>query len=116
MRIAWDEYPTSASFDELIGPGGVARPAAVTLVEYLSALGPTELVTRQKAADVAIRNMGITFTVYHEEGGSIDRAWPLDIIPRVIASREWKRIAAGLKQRVGALNHFINDVYHEQRI
>jgi uncharacterized circularly permuted ATP-grasp superfamily protein len=116
MRIAWGEYPSSASFDELIGPGGAARPAASALLEYLSALGPQELITRQKAADAAIRSMGITFTVYHEEGGSIDRAWPLDIIPRVIAVDEWRRVEAGLQQRALALNMFIDDIYHDQRI
>jgi uncharacterized circularly permuted ATP-grasp superfamily protein len=115
MRIAWDEYPTSASFDELIGPGGGARPAALTLIEFLSEIGPQELATRQKAADVAIRSMGITFAVYHEEGGSIDRAWPLDIIPRVIALDEWRRVEAGLQQRARALNMFIDDINHEQR-
>jgi uncharacterized circularly permuted ATP-grasp superfamily protein len=116
MRIAWDSYPAAASFDELIAPGGSPRPGASALIEYLSALGPQELVTRQKAAEVAIRSMGITFTVYHEEGGSIDRAWPLDIIPRVIALDEWRRIEAGLQQRAQALNMFIDDIYHEQRI
>ena len=116
MRIAWDDYPSTASFDELIGPGGAARPAASTLIEFLSALGPQELITRQKAADAAIRSMGITFTVYHEEGGSIDRAWPLDIIPRVIAVDEWRRVEAGLQQRAVALNMFIDDIYHDQRI
>jgi uncharacterized circularly permuted ATP-grasp superfamily protein len=116
MKIAWEEYPAAASFDELIGPGGAPRPAAGTLIEYLSALGPQELALRQKAADVAIRSMGITFAVYHEEGGSIDRAWPLDIIPRVIAVDEWRRIEAGLQQRAQALNLFIDDIYHEQRI
>ena len=115
MRIAWEEYPASASFDELIGPGG-APAGRHALIEFLSALGPEELATRQKAADVAIRSMGITFTVYHEEGGSIDRAWPLDIIPRVIALDEWRRIEAGLQQRAQALNMFIDDIYHEQRI
>jgi uncharacterized circularly permuted ATP-grasp superfamily protein len=116
MRIAWDHYPATASFDELIGPGGTPRIAARALIEFLSALGPEELAARQKAADVAIRTMGITFTVYHEEGGSIDRAWPLDIIPRVIALDEWRRIEAGLQQRAQALNLFIDDIYHEQRI
>src|SRR5579863_3902511 len=116
MRIAWEDYPASASFDELIGPGGAPRPAATALIEFLSALGSDELATRQKAADVAIRSMGITFTVYHEEGGSIDRAWPLDIIPRVIALDEWRRIEAGLQQRAQALNMFIDDIYHDQRI
>ena len=116
MRIAWDEYPAAASFDELIAPGGSPRLGAGALIEFLSALGPQELVTRQKAAEAAIRSMGITFTVYHEEGGSIDRAWPLDIIPRTIARREWNRIEAGLRQRVIAINRFIDDIYHEQRI
>jgi uncharacterized circularly permuted ATP-grasp superfamily protein len=116
MRIAWDEYPATATFDELIGPGGAPRLAASQLIEFLSALGPEELVTRQKAAEVAIRSMGITFTVYHQEGGSIDRAWPLDIIPRVIALDEWRRIEAGLQQRAQALNLFIDDIYHDQRI
>ena len=116
MRIAWGEYPATANFDELIAPGGTPRPGASALIEFLSALGPQELVTRQKAADVAIRSMGITFTVYHEEGGSIDRAWPLDIIPRVIELQEWRGIEAGLQQRAQALNLFINDIYHEQRI
>jgi uncharacterized circularly permuted ATP-grasp superfamily protein len=116
MRIAWDHYPATASFDELIGPGGTPRIAARALIEFLSALGPEELAARQKAAEVAIRTMGITFTVYHEEGGSIDRAWPLDIIPRVIALDEWRRIEAGLQQRAQALNLFIDDIYHEQRI
>ncbi|MGA8708800.1 MAG: circularly permuted type 2 ATP-grasp protein [Steroidobacteraceae bacterium] len=116
MRIAWHEYPATASFDELIAPGGFPRPGASALIEFLSALGPQELVARQRAAEVAIRTMGITFTVYHEEGGSIDRAWPLDIIPRVIPLHEWRRIEAGLQQRAQALNLFIDDVYHRQRI
>src|SRR5580658_1085743 len=116
MSIAWDTYPAAATFDELIAPGGSPRPGASALIEFLSALGSEELATRQKAADVAIRSMGITFTVYHEEGGSIDRAWPLDIIPRVIALDEWRRIEAGLEQRALALNMFIDDIYHAQRI
>jgi uncharacterized circularly permuted ATP-grasp superfamily protein len=61
--------------------------------------------------------MGITFTTYTGEGsGSIDREWPFDIIPRIVLKDEWDVIARGLKQRVGALNRFIDDVYHEQRI
>jgi uncharacterized circularly permuted ATP-grasp superfamily protein len=60
--------------------------------------------------------MGITFTVYSQQGGSIDRAWPFDIIPRIIAKGEWETIEAGLKQRAQALNLFIDDIYHEQRI
>ena len=60
--------------------------------------------------------MGITFTVYTEKEGSIDRAWPFDIIPRIIPRSEWIQIEQGLKQRVRALNLFIDDLYHEQKI
>jgi uncharacterized circularly permuted ATP-grasp superfamily protein len=85
-------------------------------MRYLSDLGGEEIGVRQHAAELAIKVMGITFTVYHEQGGSIDRAWPLDIIPRTISRKEWLRIETGLKQRVTAINRFIDDVYHEQRI
>jgi uncharacterized circularly permuted ATP-grasp superfamily protein len=75
-----------------------------------------QAVARKTAAELAIRSMGITFTVYTGEGrGSIDREWPFDIVPRLLLKREWDQIAAGLKQRVVALNRFIDDVYHEQR-
>jgi uncharacterized circularly permuted ATP-grasp superfamily protein len=60
--------------------------------------------------------MGITFTVYSEEEGSIDRAWPFDIIPRIIPGSEWVQVERGLKQRVRALNRFIDDIYHGQNI
>ncbi|HSY09242.1 MAG TPA: circularly permuted type 2 ATP-grasp protein [Steroidobacteraceae bacterium] len=116
MSIDWMSYCPSGLHDELIGPGGGARTAGRALIRHLSELGCAEIGVRQQAAELAIKVMGVTFTVYHQEEGSIDRAWPLDIIPRIISSKEWKRIAAGLKQRVAALNHFINDVYHTQRI
>ena len=59
--------------------------------------------------------MGITFTVY-SDGRGIDRAWPFDVIPRVIEAGEWSRIARGLEQRLIALNRFIDDVYNDQRV
>jgi uncharacterized circularly permuted ATP-grasp superfamily protein len=59
--------------------------------------------------------MGITFTVY-SEGRNVDRTLPFDLIPRVIERREWERTAAGLRQRMRALNLFIGDIYGDQRI
>jgi len=116
MSIDWTAYPARDQYDELVGPGGGARAAGRALMRYLSDLDKEEIGVRQQAAELAIKEMGITFTVYHEQDGSIDRAWPLDIIPRTIARKEWVRIEAGLKQRVAALNRFIDDVYHDQRI
>lgn len=102
-------------WDELLDGDGVARPAATELVAHLSHLGIAELQARQDLADLDILAAGITFTVYHD-GLGIDRAWPMDIIPRVIAAHEWSRVELGLVQRMRALNEFIGDVYNEQRV
>ena len=67
------------------------------------------------AAALAIKEMGISFTVY-TEGENIDRAWPFDMIPRVISAGEWSRVSHGLVQRTRALNCFIDDIYNRQRI
>jgi uncharacterized circularly permuted ATP-grasp superfamily protein len=85
------------------------------VVELLRGLGVSELQARQDAADLDILAMGITFTVY-SDGRGIDRAWPFDVIPRVIDAGEWQRIETGLKQRLRALNHFIDDVYNDQQV
>ena len=69
----------------------------------------------RNAAELAIREMGISFTVY-SDGANIDRAWPFDIVPRIIPARDWRKISSGLAQRIRALNCFIDDVYNQQRI
>ena len=71
------------------------------LAADIEGLGGDELAARQLAAEVSIQEMGITFTVY-SDGQNIDRAWPLDIIPRVIDASEWDVIETGLKQRLKA--------------
>ena len=116
MAIDWEHYNNGAGYDELIEAPGRPRAPARPLCRYLGSLTRSEIEERKSAAELAIMTMGITFTVYTEEGGSIDRAWPFDIIPRIIPSHEWTRIETGLKQRVKALNLFIDDVYHQQRI
>ena len=115
MRIKWKDYKTSDFYDELIGSAGRPRKVASPISKYLSSLGDVELQDRSHAAELAMHVMGITFTVYND-GSGIDRTWPFDIIPRVISAREWKRTEAGLKQRVRALNCFIDDIYHDQKI
>ena len=115
MAIHWKEYPTQGLYDELMRGGGRPREAARFLCQYLKRLSEDEIQSRKAAAELAIHVMGITFTVYSEEGG-IDRVWPFDIIPRIISAREWGRTDEGLQQRVQALNMFIADLYDEQRI
>jgi uncharacterized circularly permuted ATP-grasp superfamily protein len=103
------------AWDELVAADGTPRPAARALLEQLAALEHAEVRERQDLAELDILAMGITFTVY-SDGRGIDRAWPFDIIPRVIAASEWRHIEAGLEQRLRAINMFIDDLYHEQRI
>ncbi len=115
MAIFDGHYPLNAAYDELIGPDGEPRPAARQLFNYLSSLDADTLEARRRAIDAAIMTMGITFTVY-SDGANIDRAWPFDLIPRIMDRREWERIDAGLKQRLTALNLFIDDLYNQQRV
>ncbi|MCB1875611.1 MAG: circularly permuted type 2 ATP-grasp protein [Chromatiales bacterium] len=116
MSIDWKNYPVGRFHDELIDSDNKARAHAKPLASFLEKMDEDELAARQAAADLSIKEMGITFTVYSQEEGTIDRAWPFDIIPRIIAKSEWDRIEAGLKQRVHALNLFIDDLYHEQKV
>ena len=102
-------------WDELVDGDGVPRSASTKLVQLLGDLGLAELQQRQDLAELDILAMGITFTVYND-GRGIDRAWPFDIIPRVIAASEWRRVERGLVQRLTALNRFIDDLYHDRRI
>lgn len=115
MSFNWEKYPIANFYDELIQNSGTPWPAARELMHYLGSLSDEELKERKDAAELAILVMGVTFTVY-SEGNNIDRAWPLDIIPRIISKTEWERTEAGLAQRVTALNKFINDLYGEQHI
>ncbi|MEY4175338.1 MAG: hypothetical protein RI900_2503, partial [Actinomycetota bacterium] len=105
----------SGTWDELLAADGSPRPAAAALVQQLQAIGLSELQQRQDLAEIDITTMGITFTVY-SDGRGIDRAWPFDIIPRIIAADEWRRVETGLVQRLTALNMFIDDLYHDQHV
>ncbi len=114
MSSCWSGYQTDFH-DEMLDNNGKPRLASVALFNYLDSLSSEELNARKQAADLAIRQMGITFSVY-SEAGNIDREWPFDIVPRIIESREWDHVHKGLEQRLKALNHFIDDLYHQQQI
>lgn len=116
MAIRWDNYVVGQFFDELIQDKGQPRPYAKELCDYLDGLSDAEIKEYKAAAESAIQVMGITFRVYNDEEGSIDRAWPFDIVPRLIELKEWQFIEKGLKQRVKALNMFIDDLYNQQNI
>jgi uncharacterized circularly permuted ATP-grasp superfamily protein len=113
--MRFDNYQTGEFYDELIDASGKPRPGAQVLIDRIHNLSSGELQRRQQAAELALLNMGITFTVYGEESGT-ERIFPFDIVPRIIEAREWDRLQRGLEQRIRALNLFLNDIYHEQKI
>ncbi len=115
MELASAEYAANTAYDELLDGKLSPRAAARPLFDYLNSLDKNELAARCQAVDATIMAMGITFTIY-SESGNIDRAWPFDPIPRIMARSEWDGIQTGLKQRLTALNLFINDLYNEQNI
>lgn len=115
MTMDWKSYDPNGFFDELVSRDGSIRPPARQLIHYLESLPPEEIESRRQMAEATIQEMGVSFTVYTEEG-NIDRAWPFDIVPRTISAKQWRTTAAGLEQRLKALNLFINDLYHEQQV
>ncbi|MBU1439251.1 MAG: circularly permuted type 2 ATP-grasp protein, partial [Gammaproteobacteria bacterium] len=109
-------YPfTDGCYDELVSATGQPRPPAAAIARFIEKHGRTELLARQQLLNQTISNMGVCFTLY-SEGQNIDRGWPLDVMPRTIPLSEWRKTSAGLTQRLQALNLFIDDLYHEQKV
>ena len=113
--IRFDAYDTGGFYDEMFLPSSQPRTGARLLEQKIESLSDGELLQRQQAAERALLHMGITFHVYGDSAGT-ERIFPFDIIPRIVEAAEWQWIERGLKQRVYAMNLFINDIYHEQKI
>ena len=110
-------------FDEMHAAGAEVRGHYGTYETWLQRQSDTAMQARRAEAEMIFRRVGITFAVYgakdedaNGENGGTERLIPFDLIPRVIPSQEWLSMEAGLRQRVKALNAFIHDVYHGQRI
>jgi uncharacterized circularly permuted ATP-grasp superfamily protein len=108
-------YEVGEFFDEMFEPAGTPRCDCHALFEHLDRLTGDELRRRQVAADRSMLRLGITFHVYGDQEGT-ERIIPFDIVPRILSGSEWAVLERGLAQRITALNLFIDDVYHEQRI
>jgi len=114
----FDRYETGLPdqfFDEMFVRPGEPREHYRVLFDQLRQLNRDTFDERRRAADVQFLYQGITFTVYNAQEG-IERIFPFDLIPRIITNSEWRTLERGLTQRVTALNLFIHDVYHEQKI
>ena len=109
-----DGYDRGPFYCELMD-GAQNDPAVALIAERLARMEPGELARRAAIAEAELYNQGITFTVYSDKD-AIDRILPFDLIPRVLTAREWAVLERGVKQRVAALNAFIGDIYHGQKI
>ena len=132
LGLAWGENPTVGTLtdtleaghyrprtpfrDELFELDGTPRPAAQALVAELGRLGPQGLVEAGRRRDAIFMQQGITFETSGESGASHERPFPLDLVPRVLSGEEWRAIKRGLAQRIRALNHFVDDIYHAREI
>lgn len=115
MIETFKHYDPGYYYDELIESIGKPRPGAQLIVEKIESLSPGGLIMRQKAAEALLLKMGITFNVYGRDEGT-EKIFPFDIIPRIVSREDWQQIEDGLKQRIFALNEFIQDIYNDKKI
>jgi|SRR5579871_957027 len=108
-------YDTEGFYDEMFDDACRPRPGAQLLLETVESLSDGHLLRYKHAAERLLLQMGITFNVYGDSAGT-ERIFPFDLIPRIVSADEWDHIERGLKQRVHALNAFIDDIYHDQKI
>jgi uncharacterized circularly permuted ATP-grasp superfamily protein/uncharacterized alpha-E superfamily protein len=108
-------YDTGSFYDEMFAPEGSPRTHCARICDILDGMSAAEFNARRDLADITLVNQGITFTVYGDEQG-IEKPFPLDLVPRILPADEWSQIERGLIQRVKALNLFLHDVYHDQKI
>ncbi|PAW75309.1 MAG: hypothetical protein B9S33_21735 [Pedosphaera sp. Tous-C6FEB] len=108
-------YDQAGFFDEMLDENGQARPHYRKFREHFKALTPQEFESKRHSVDVAFLRQGITFNVYGDSAGT-EKIFPFDLLPRIIPAKEWDYLERGLTQRITALNLFLHDIYHEQRI
>jgi uncharacterized circularly permuted ATP-grasp superfamily protein len=113
--MAQFQYQSDGFYDEMFDAAGRPRADCVPLHQRMENLSADDLARRQRAADRSMVQLGITFNVYGDNQGR-ERIIPFDIVPRIIANQEWDWIERGLRQRIIALNQFLEDIYHDQRI
>ena len=113
--MRYTENQTRGGFDEYVDAEGRPRGRCDLVMKRIVALASGELERHQRAAEAMLRNLGITFAVYGHGDGA-EKVWPFDILPRIVEHDEWLSIERGLKQRIRALNLFLDDIYNESRI
>jgi len=109
------DMTTKIAFDEMQLADDAVRDIYAAYADWLRDIPQLQLESKRQEAEVLFRRVGITFNVYGEAAAK-ERLIPFDVIPRLLAASEWKRLSAGAMQRVRALNMFLHDIYHKQEI
>ena len=115
MDTFFSDYHPEGFFDEMYSAPGQVRPHYEKLLRRFADMSRAEFERKRTLAETSFLTQGITFTVYNDNKGT-ERIFPFDLVPRIIPHDEWEMLERGLTQRITALNLFLHDVYHEQRI
>ena len=111
MGDVLSDYHTGDAFDEMVDGEGSVRPSYQAVYSALSQSTSDDLRTIAESLANNYTQAGVTFDV-----GGVERPFPLDLVPRVIASPEWEIIESGVAQRVRALEAFLADIYSDARV
>ncbi len=114
-KLSFDGYQNHGFFDEMFDAKGRVRPHYKKLLKRIETLTGSQFEERRQMADRLFLHQGITFTVYSDNQGT-ERLMPFDLLPRIVPAKEWDLIERGLTQRITALNLFLHDIYHDQKI
>lgn len=115
MGVFFSDYDKGSFYDEMFEAPAVPRQHYQKLLERFQDMSPEEFERKRALAATTFLNQGVTFTVYNDNQGT-ERIFPFDLIPRIIPKHEWEHVERGLVQRITALNLFLHDIYHDQRI
>ena len=109
------DYKINSGFDEMIDAKAGVRSHYDKFHQLFNALTPAEFEAKRQAIDMAFLRQGVTFNVYGDAAGA-EKVFPFDLLPRIIPAKEWEHLERGLAQRITALNLFLHDIYHDQKI
>ncbi|WP_303810315.1 circularly permuted type 2 ATP-grasp protein [Aeromonas rivipollensis] len=107
--------PGPGCYDEMLLANNQFRDHYHAYLAWLHQTDEKSIERKREEADLLFHRVGITFNVYGDGDGA-ERLIPFDSIPRIIPAQEWQHLDKGIRQRVTALNAFLHDIYHDQRI
>ncbi len=108
-------YTREDFFDEMLAADGKPLPHYRRFHELFQQLTSEEFDNKRQSVDLSFLRQGVTFNVYGDSAGT-EKIFPFDMLPRIIPAKEWEFLERGLAQRITALNLFLHDIYHEQKI